>query len=243
MHLINRYFDLLSVPLHNRRLRSHLHQIFQSICRSSLGERLQCLSHSDQCRYHRRGLKIQLVMIQRHQVHVRCTSCQQICHTEQDKQGPAEGYTGPQSHQCIHIGRAVKKRLEAGDKKCPVDDHHHDRKQHLKNRKTDVVMYQKFRYRPVPHIVPHCDIHQRDQKSDRQNQPPDKLRRLAVLQCVLLCRKLCGRTLLLSGSILRLGTVSGILHRFYDFSRSGCTVNSHRIGQKRNRYRFHSRNL
>ena len=184
-------------------------------------------------------------MIQRHQVHVCSSARNQDCHPVKDVDGPAEGHARAECHKCIHVRRPVKQRLEAGSEEVLVDDHHDRRQKHLRQCQSQMIVREECRERPSPHIVPHGDVHQDSEEENGILQPSDQLRRRVILQGFLLRPESGTRASFaaLRALLPEAGAVAGLLNRRDDSSAVRRSLDAHRIGQKRDRDRLHTRHL
>ena len=232
LYLIDAGLDLPAVPLDDSRLRRHLHQILQRIRRAPLGKRFQRLADRDESGDHRRRFKIELIVIQRHQIRVRRPVGCHPCHSEQDIQRPSEGDAGPQGDQRVHVGSEMEERPESGDKEIAVDEYDDERKQHLQNRQTDMIVHKERRYRPAPHIVSHRDIHKDHKEHQGKLQAPNESRRLTVLQGLLLRSQPAAASTFFRRPRHRLCAVAGRLDRTDHRVVRRRTVHCHRIGQQ-----------
>ena len=174
-------------------------------------------------------------MIQVHQFHVLCAARDHAAHFIEHKQTPAETDPRAQCHEGVHIRCAMSKRTKTAGKKLPVDYHDNQGNQHLCQRQGEMIVLEVGWERPVQHVMAHCDVHQNDQKPDRENQSPLQLRCFAVFQCIFFRRKgSAGSTL---PSIIRAlwrRTVACIFHSTDDFLCTGCSLHTHGIGQQTN---------
>ena len=184
-------------------------------------------------------------MIQRHQIHVGSSVRNQDRHPVKDVDGPAEGHARAECHKCIHVRRTVKQRLESGGEEVLVDDHHGCRQEHLCQCQSQMIVREECRERPSPHIVAHGDVHQDSEEEDGILQPPDQFRCRVILQGFLLRPEsgACASFAALCAFLPEAGTVAGLLNRRDDSGAVRRSLDAHRIGQKRDRDRLHTRHL
>ena len=173
-------------------------------------------------------------MVKRHQVHAGSPPGQQDRHLVEDADGPAKGNAGAQRHQGVHIGSPVEEGAESGCEEIPVDDHDDCREDHLCQGQADVVVDQKRRKRPAPHIMAHGDVHEGREKEDGELQSSEKLRGRAVFQGILLPGELLAGPAFcrIRGAFLKSGAVACFLDRGDDIGACGSPLDSHRIRQK-----------
>ena len=140
-----------------------------------------------------------------------------------------KGRRGSQSHQCVHIGRTVPQALKAGNKKLLVDNHDRRRQQQLEQPHSHMILRKKSGYRPIPHHMPHGEIHQHRQKSQRPEQAPLQHRCFPVLQSILRsCPTGCRRGR--SASLFR-SAVARLDHCRNNILRRRGTLHAHGIGK------------
>ena len=82
--LAHRETDLLSVSEEQRLLRRHPHERLQRIRCAPLRQSFEELAHGDECGDHRSRLEIELIMVERHDIHVRHTIGDEPCHSVED---------------------------------------------------------------------------------------------------------------------------------------------------------------
>ena len=103
-----------------------------------------------------------------------------ICHGKECVKTVSIRSSRTESNQGIHVGRPVDQASKAADKELLVD-HHDCRSQHeLYQPYRHMIFFKERRHRPVPHHVPHGEIHQRDQETQRCDQSPLHLRRFLI---------------------------------------------------------------
>ena len=237
LHLSNGDGDLLPVPQHCGRFGGQLHQAPQSVGGAALGAGLQQLAHGDQRQDHGGGFKIEIHPIGHHRRAVAPDLRRR--HGEEGIGAVAKGGGGAQRHQRIHIGCAAPQALKAADEKPLIDDHDGRRQQQLGQAHGYMIVLIKGGQGPAPHHVPHGNIHQRQQKAQRPEQPVLQLRRLMIRQLFLLCRlRLLRRRAALQGS-----AVARLLHRPDHRLRRGVALHAHGVGQKAHRAALHPRHL
>ena len=146
---------------------------------------LQHLSHRDQRQDHGRRLEVKLMHVGHDALQVAVHLSRR--HGKQGVQAVAKGRRRSKGHQRIHIGRSVDQAFKSADKKLLVDHHDDSCQQKLGNPYRHVIFCQRRRKRPVPHHMSHRQIHQRNQETKRSNQPAPDLRRLRVLQKIIVC--------------------------------------------------------
>ncbi len=159
----------------------------------------------------------------------------QAVHTVGKRSGGSHG------HQRVHIGRAVREAGKSADKKFVVDAKDGDGESHLKKGHRRVIIREGGRKRPIPHHVPHGDIHQGNQKDHRRDQAVHETRRLPVDQDLLLR----GGDHIPVGSLgtEQGGPVTRRGHRGDHRVRIGVTFHTHGIGQQVHRdvrHAFHT---
>ena len=143
--------------------------------------------------------------------------------------------------------------FEAADKKLLVDHHDDARQQKLGDSDSHMILRQRLRQRPVPHHMSHGQIHQRNQETERGNQPPPNLRRLRILQKIVVRSRgggdVCGSAGASSGTgagasgALDRGAVARRLHGGDDGRLVRRAFHSHRVCQKAYGTGSHSRHL
>ena len=210
LHLFDRHGDLLPVADNGGRLRRELHQAFQCIRRLALRSRFEHFTDRDERQNHRRGLKIEVHHVVHDGVHV--AAHLRAGHREQCVGAVHECRRRAKGDQRVHIRRAVPQALEAADEKFLVDDHDDDRQQQLCQTHRHVVVIVEARQRPAPHHVPHREVHQYDQKSDRPDEPPLQRGRRMILERLFVLRH--ARGLLRHALFAR--AVARLLHRTDD---------------------------
>ena len=89
-HLIYRHFHFKSVTHQDCCLRRQLHQALKGIGRPSFRHGFQHLPYRNECRDHSGGLKIELSVIEIHQIHLRCSARDHPAHFVKDKSAPGE---------------------------------------------------------------------------------------------------------------------------------------------------------
>ena len=161
-------------------------------------------------------------------------------HQKQLRQGIKEGGTGPECHQGIHIGSAVKHGRKAGCKELPVDDHYDCSQQQLKEPQKYGIIKNRRR-RPPPHAMAHGEIHE-DQKNRHGKQKPFlQFGRFVILQSL---RVRPGRRIAGGGCLRRSfqgSSVSGGFHSADDVGRGSCSLHAHGVRQQAYRARRHAR--
>ena len=95
---------------------------------------------------------------------------------------------GAERHQGVHIGRSVDESSESADEELLIDYHDGRRQKKLDQPHRHMVARQNFRDRPVPHHMPHREIHQRNQEAQGGDQSTLHPGRLPVFQRVLRLR-------------------------------------------------------
>ena len=103
-----------------------------------------------------------------------------ICHGKKCVEAVAVRSSGSQGYESIHIRSPVDQPFKSTDKKLLVDHHNGCRQQKLDQAHGHMISFQECRNRPVPHHMSHGEIHQRDQETQRSDQPSLHLRRLPV---------------------------------------------------------------
>ena len=91
LYFLYRNFCFGSVPQQYGSFRRQAHQAFQRVCGPAFGPCLQHLADGDQRGNHSGGLKVQLVVIQVHQLHIGSAGGNHSAHFIEDIQAPAEG--------------------------------------------------------------------------------------------------------------------------------------------------------
>ena len=169
---------LLFAADHSGRLRRKLHETLQRISRLPFCVCLQHLADRDERKNHGSGLKIKPV----HIVHDgdRVSIQLRARHRKQRIGAPDKGCRRSERDKRIHVRCAMRQTSKAADKEFLIDDHHDNRKQHLRKSHRNVVILKKCRQRPSQHHVTHGDIHQDKQKAERRNQASFQLRRLRI---------------------------------------------------------------
>ena len=151
-----------------------------------------------------------------------------IGHGEQRKYAPQERDRGAERYQRIHVGGAVCQCPETADKEFPVDEHDDTRQKQLDQSQPDVVVRQPGGQRESPHHMPHRNIHEHQQKSDRPAQPAHKVRRFPVGERIVRCRGIRARCL----RPFRCGAVARFSHGFHNGVRTGIALHAHGVGQQ-----------
>ena len=154
----NRHFLIVSDQ--HRSLRCQLHQTFQRIGGPTFGHRLQHLSDRDQRQDHCGAFKVEFIMIQRHEIHIGGAACDHDRHPVEYRGTPEKGHTRSECDQGIHIRTAVHQGRKPARKEFLIDHHDDERKDHLRQRQSQVVMFKESRQREVPHVVAHRDVHE-----------------------------------------------------------------------------------
>ena len=237
LHLFDRNGHLLSVADNGGRLRRELHQAFQCIRRLALRSRFEHFTDRDERQNHRRGLKIEVHHVVHDGVHV--AAHLRAGHREQRVGAVHECRRRAKGDQRVHIRRAVPQALEAADEKFLVDDHDDDRQQQLCQPHCHVVVIVEARQRPAPHHVPHREVHQYDQKSDRPDEPPLQRGRRMILERLFVLRHTRG----LLRRALFARAVARVLHRTDDGLRRRRALDAHRVRQQTDRAARHARHL
>ena len=176
-------------------------------------------------------------MIQRHEIHIGGAACDHDRHPVEYGGTPEKGHARSERDQRIHIRTAVHQGRKPARKEFLIDHHDDERKDHLRQRQSQVVMFKESRQREVPHVVAHRDVHEHTQESQRQDEPPFQLRRLMVFQGFLLRRKRRG---LFHRRILQGGTIAGIFHGLDDRLRGRGAFHAHRVGKQGHRTGVHA---
>ena len=172
-------------------------------------------------------------------------------HHEEHARAVDERRRGAERDQRVHVRRAVHQARESADEKLLVNDHADRREDHLQEREPDGIVLKERRHGEAPHHVPHREIHEDEQEAERGDQPSPQLRRLAVLQGVLLRGELREVTLSsgvavrfrLRGRALHRRAVAGVFHRPDDLLRRGRSLDAHRIREEGHRAGGHARHL
>ena len=105
-----------------------------------------------------------------------------IRHHEQRVCAPREGRTRSKGDQSVHIRGAVKQTLKAADEEFLVDHHDDHGEKKLCKPHRHMVSIEKFRKRPVPHHMPHGEIHEDQEKTDGGDKSFFQDRSLMVFQ-------------------------------------------------------------
>ena len=91
---------------------------------------------------------------------IRGASGDHAAHFKEYEKAPQKRHAGTERDERIHIRRAVKKRLNAAFEELPVDVHHDQSQDHLRECQAQVVVIEVRRKRKIPHVVSHRHIHQ-----------------------------------------------------------------------------------
>ena len=234
-HLRNGDRDLPPVAHEARRLGRELHEALEGVGCLALGARLEHFADGDERQDHGCGFKIELVHIGHHAGHVAVHLRPR--HGKQRIHAPHKRGHGAERDKRVHIGRAPPEALEAADKEFLIDHHDDARKQQLHQTHGDVVAVKPLRQRPIPHHMPHGEVHQHQQEDHGGDQPLFQLRRFVVGQ-----RVLCGARGLRFRTLARCA-VARVLHRADDRLRRGRSLHAHRIGQQAHRAGGDARHL
>ena len=122
--------------------------------------------------------------IAHHGGHVPTNLCAR--HGEQGIGAVTKGSGRAEGDERIHIRRTMEQTLEAVDEELLIDDHDGDGQQHLNQPHSDVIIVKKSRKTPAPHHMPHREVHQNDEKSQRRDEPTFEDRRFMIGKRVLL---------------------------------------------------------
>ena len=128
----------------------------------------QHFAHGNQGQDHGGGFKIEFMHIRHDGSAV--PSDLGIGHGKESVGAVHEGSAGSQGNQSVHVWSFVPQAFKSADKEFLVDHHDNDRQEKLQNTHGDMVIAEKFRYRPSPHHVPHRKIHQYEQKAQRSEK-------------------------------------------------------------------------
>ena len=170
MQLRDGDLDLPAVALDQRRLRRELHERFNRGAGLAARAHFKVFAHRDERQNRARGLKIQIHMVLRDQLHV--ARAQAGAHAVNRKHAVHQRGGRADRDERVHVGRAVPQRLEPVDKKRAVQIDDGQAQQKLGQRVGDGVFHpQKHPRQRQPHHMPHREIHQRDEKRDRPDQP------------------------------------------------------------------------
>ena len=236
LHLLDRDGHLRAVALDGGGLGRKLHEAAQCVGRFALRAGLERLAHRDEREDHGGGLKVKV----HHVVHdgLLVAAHLRARHGEERIGTVHERRRRPESHERVHVRRAVPERLEAADEKLLVDDHDDDRQQQLRQAHGDVVAVIKLRQRPAPHHVAHGKVHQHEQKTQRPEESAPQLRRLVVGQRVGAGGGACA----LLRALDRRAVARG-LHRVDDGLVGRRALHPHGVGQQADRARRHARHV
>ena len=249
--LVDGHLHLFSVPDDHGCLRCQLHQPFERVRGLPLGMGLQHLSDRNQGQNHSGGLKIEFMHVRHDACHIAVHLCRR--HGKKRIQAVSKRCCRTKRHQRIHIGGPMNQPFEAADEKLLVDHHDDARQQKLGDSDSHMILRQRLRQRPVPHHMSHGQIHQRNQETERGNQPPPNLRRLRILQKIVVRSRGggagCGSAGASSGTgagasgALDRGAVARRLHGGDDGRLVRRAFHSHRVCQKAYGTGGHSRHF
>ena len=98
-------------------------------------------------------------------MHIRHDSCHitlylGIRHRKQCIDTVKKRCSGSKSYQRIHVRGFIQQSFKTTDKEFLVDDHDNDRQKQLKQSHRHMVSRKERWQRPVPHHMPHREIHQ-----------------------------------------------------------------------------------
>ena len=231
LHLLRRNGFFLPVPDHSGGLGGKLHQTPDGVGGFSFGASLQHFSHRNQRQDHGGGLEIKLVHIDHDPIHI--PMYLGIGHSEQGIYAPQKGCPGAEGNQRIHVGGAMPQALKAADKKFLVDDQDAPCKQQLHQSHCHMVPVKPMGQRPVPHHMPHGEIHQHQQQCHRGDEPAADPGGFRIPKGIL------GHSILLCP--LEGCAVASRLHCCDHRIRGGSALHPHGIGQQIHRTAFHAR--
>ena len=152
-------------------------------------------------------------------------------HGEERRQAVEEGRRRAEGHQRVHVGAPVQERAESPGEELPVHEKDNGGENELHDAHADAVL-QEERNGEAPSHMPEGEVHQGKEHGERAEEAPEKLRRLAVLQRVLLR---CG-TFCCSASLWR-GAVARILHSLHDVAHCRSSLNLHGVSEEAHRAR------
>ena len=233
-NLFNRDGLLHSAANDIRCFRRKPHQTFQRVRRFPFSASLKHLANGDQRQNHCGGFKIQAV-------HVR-HSCRRIAfhlrtgHRKQNDRTPYKRSRRAERNKRIHIRRPVQQTLETADKKPLVNDHHDRRKQKLGKGDPHRVFMQKNGKRKTQHGMPHGQVHQYQQKSNRRNQSAAQSGRLGVFK-----RMGIGGAGRFALCALQRSAVASLRNRCDHVGGIRRAFDAHRVGEKTDRTGRHAR--
>ena len=205
MDFLNAYFGFRPVFQQHRGFRGKPHQTLQGVCRLPFRPCFQHLPDGNQRRNHGRRLEIQVHPVFHHR-------------------GMIAFY------ERVHIGTAAEQRGKPGGKKLPVDHHDGRGQQQFKQAQENMVA-EGCRSRPVPHHVPHGEVHQNQQDRNREEKPPFQLRGFMVLQRFRIRPGRIPAGFFFFGSFQR-SAVSGSFHGADDLPGGCGSFNAHGISQQ-----------
>ena len=114
---------------------------------------------------------------------------------------------------------------KAADEEFLVDDHDHAGEQQFNEAHGHMISRQCFGYRPIPHHMPHGQVHQRNQQAQGGNKPLFELWGLVILQIG------GGSRFLLCGSGQR-SAVTGLFHCGDHGLWAGAALYAHGVGEQ-----------
>ena len=183
-HFLHRHGNLLPLPQEGGGLRGDAHQALQGVGGMALGDGFQHFPHGDQGRDHGGGLKIQLAVVQVHEVRVRAAPGDDAAHAVEHGGAPEEGHGGAQGHQGVHVGGAVPQGGKTGGEEFSVDDHDAQGEQQLGQGQGQMVPPEESGQRRPQHVGPHGQVHEHQQEPQGEDQPALQLRGFGILQQV-----------------------------------------------------------
>ena len=161
----NRDLPLLPIFHDGGGFGGQVHQAADGIGGLALAAGLQHLAHGDQGQDHGGRFKVEVHHIAHDGLHI--SPHLSPGHGKERIGAVDKGRAGAQSHQTVHIGGAVHQALEAADEKLLVDDHDDAGQQQLGQAHGHMVIREEGRQGPAPHHMPHGQIHQDQQKTQR----------------------------------------------------------------------------
>ena len=218
LHLLDGHGYFCTIAHKGGGLRGQVHQAAKSISGFAFAVGFQGFAHGNQCQNHGGRFKVHAVeqlhgvfRIHRHLV--------------QKRQAVQEGCGGTQCHQRVHVRCTMNESLKAADEEFLVDDHDDDGEQQLGNGHAHGILIQDAGHGPVPHDVPHGNVHQQQKKADGQKEPTLQHRGFLVCQRIFAG---CGGS---SGGTLDGGTIASFFHCMNNGFIGGGTVYAHGVGQ------------